>query len=79
MKGLPLTLLLLLAACGIKGPLQWPEGKPPATPVGVEQSPGTDAMLEPPPQAAPERVDDPVRRSEERDEDKFDLPPPGQR
>jgi len=71
---LPL-LLLGLAACGAKGPLTWPEGGPPAPPPGVTEPLTTEQMLAPPPQAAPDRVDDPVRRSEKRLDDEFDLPP----
>ncbi len=70
-----LPLLLLLAACGAKGPLAWPEGGPPPMPPGVKDPLTTEQMLEPPAQAAPARVDDPVRRSEERRDDEFDLPP----
>jgi hypothetical protein len=33
-------------------------------------------LLTPPPIARPERVDELLRRSEEREEDRFDLPPP---
>jgi predicted small lipoprotein YifL len=69
--------LLSLAACGAKGPLKWPEGEPPPAPVGTTTQPTTEQMLESPPQASPERIDDPVRRSKERGEDEFDLPPPG--
>ena len=67
--------LLALAACGSTGKLQWPEGGPPPAAVGAETAPTAEEMLDPPPQAAPVRLDDPVRRSEERREDKFDLPP----
>ena len=35
----------------------------------------TEQMLTPPPIARPERVDELLRRSEERQEDRFDLPP----
>lgn len=74
MKAL-LPLLLLTAACGAKGPLAWPEGGPPAPPPGVEGPLTSEKMLKPPPQAAPARVDDPIRRSEEREVDEFDVRP----
>jgi hypothetical protein len=35
----------------------------------------TEEMLTPPPIARPERVDELLRRSQERREDRFDLPP----
>ncbi|MHB9880999.1 hypothetical protein ACSMXM_15235 [Pacificimonas sp. ICDLI1SI03] len=73
--GLALGLVLALAACGSQGPLQWPQGGPPPPAFGEEETPTPEAMLEPPPQAAPLRIDDVVRNSEERAEDPFDLPP----
>jgi predicted small lipoprotein YifL len=77
MKALAAVLLIALAGCGAKGPLKWPEGTPPPAPVGEKAPLTSEKMLEPPPQAAPERVDDPLKRSEERREDRFELPPPG--
>lgn len=77
MKALSLACLLSLAACGVKGPLKWPEGGPPSPPPGSSAPLDSETMLTPPAQAAPERVDDPVRRSQERGDDEFDLPPPG--
>ena len=70
-----IAIALLLAACGSDGPLVWPEGGPPPAPIGAEAKPTAEDMLEPPPQAAPVRVDDPVRNTDERREDRFDLPP----
>lgn len=75
MRTAALIALLLLAACGRKGELQPADGQLPPAPYGAAASPTVDAMLVPPPQAAPERVDDPIKRSEERREDRFDLPP----
>ena len=37
----------------------------------------TDELLTPPPHARPARQDDGLRRSEEREDDPFDLPPTG--
>lgn len=70
-----LPMVFLVAGCGAKGPLQYPDGTPPAAPIGTETPPTSAEMLKPPPQAAPDRVDDPVRRSEDRGEDRFDVPP----
>lgn len=67
--------LLLIAACGRKNDLQPADGTLPPPPYGAGASPTVEALLDPPPQAAPERVDDPVKRSEERREDRFELPP----
>lgn len=75
MRSSILIILVLLAACGRKGELQPADGKLPPAPYGASAPPTVDAMLAPPPQAAPERVDDPIKRSEERREDRFELPP----
>ncbi|MBZ6378103.1 hypothetical protein B5C34_01525 [Pacificimonas flava] len=67
--------LLLLAACGSSGNIAFADDEHPPAPVGEEQAPTVADLLDPPPQAAPDRLDDIVDRSEERDEDEFDLPP----
>jgi hypothetical protein len=41
------------------------------------RAPTTDELLTPPPHARPARQDDGLRRSEEREDDPFDLPPTG--
>jgi hypothetical protein len=69
------VLMLLLAACGRKADLRPSDGTLPPAPYGVQAPLTAEQMLDPPPQAAPERVDDPVKRSEERREDRFELPP----
>lgn len=80
MRTTAIAALLLLAACGRRGDIEAAPGQelPPA-PYGAEVRPTPAEMLTPPPQAAPERVDDPVKRSEERREDRFELPPPESR
>lgn len=70
--------LLLLAACGRQGVLEPRPGAGVAPlPINTTTAPTTDQLLAIPPQAAPDRVDDPVRNSNERREDRFNLPPPG--
>ena len=69
---------LLLAACGSLEPLKPAEGqRMPVTPAVATRAPTTTELLDPPPIARPERVNEVLRRSEERPDDRFDLPPPG--
>ena len=76
---LPAILLALaLSACGKQGHLT--PVPPHALPVKAaderkQQTP--EDMLIQPPQSQPNRVDDPVQRSEERADDRFNLPPTG--
>lgn len=70
-----IAALVGVAACGRKADLQPADGTLPPAPYGAPSTPTIEAMLEPTPQAAPERVDDPIKRSEERREDRFELPP----
>ena len=72
-----LTLALLASACGLREPLQPPPGQSlPVAPAAAAEPPTAEALLTPPPIARPERVDELVRRSEVREDDRFDLPPP---
>ena len=65
-----------LAGCGLREPLEPPPGQPaPPAPAMASAPLTTEQMLTPPPIARPERVDELLRRSEERQEDRFDLPP----
>lgn len=67
--------ILLLAACGGREPLQPQAGDSmPIAPALAARAPTTDELLTPPPVARPQRVDEPLRRSEERRDDRFDLP-----
>ena len=68
--------ILLLAACGQKADLEPLPGQslPPA-PYGAKAQPDAEALLEPDPHAAPERSVELRKRSEEREDDPFDLPP----
>jgi len=47
----------------------------PPQPAHAAKPQTTADLLELPPIARPERVDEPLRRSEAREEDRFDLPP----
>jgi len=57
------------------GPAKGQSLPPPAH--GEERAPTGDELLKTSTQAQPERSDELLRRSEKRQDDKFDLPPPG--
>lgn len=65
-----------LSACGARAPLTPVEGTslPPA-PLGTPDKPEAEQLLELETLAAPERSVELRRRSEEREDDPFDLPP----
>ena len=66
----------MLAGCGLREPLEPPPGHSmPVTPAMSRQALTTEEMLTPPPIARPERVSELLSRSEERRDDRFDLPP----
>ena len=68
--------LLALGACGQKTDLKPLAGKSlPVAPYGREDQPSAEALLDPTPQAEPERSVELRKRSEERTLDPFDLPP----
>jgi hypothetical protein len=67
-----------LAACGSKAALQPPPGRQlPVAAYGQDHRPNAEELLQPPEQAAPERSVELRRRSEEREDDPFDIPPEG--
>ena len=69
-------LALLASACGVRGPLEPEPGQPlPVQPATAAGPATTEQLLEPPPIARPSRVDEALTRSQEREEDRFDLPP----
>lgn len=76
MRFIAVVLLLALGACGLRGKLvaQAPN-LPPVAPRGSTEAPTSAQMLVLTTQAAPLRVDDPVKKSEERADDRFNLPP----
>ncbi|MDG5748906.1 lipoprotein [Qipengyuania sp. XHP0207] len=75
-KSLVIVAALAIAACGQKADLVPLEGQalPPA-PYGAEAQPSADELLALDPQAAPDRSVELRTRSEEREDDPFDLPP----
>ncbi len=69
---------LLLSACGSKADLKPAVGENlPVKPAGAPKQPTPEELMTPSIQARPERSDEPLKRSEERKEDEFELPPPG--
>ena len=75
-RAILLLLAFGLAACGLREPLEPAPGQamPPA-PAMADRPMTTEELLRPPPVARPERTDELLRRSEERVDDRFDLPP----
>ena len=67
---------LLLASCGSRDALRPAAGQSmPVKPAMASRAPTTEELLTPPPIARPGRVDEALRRSEVRTDDRFDLPP----
>ncbi len=72
-----LPIVLLAAGCGLREPLQPPPGESlPVAPMAAREAPSPERLLTPPPIARPVRVDELLRRSEPREDDRFDMPPP---
>jgi hypothetical protein len=72
------VLMLSLAGCGSQQKLKPSAGqKMPVTPAMARTTPTPVELLDPPPIARPERVNEVLTRSQEREDDRFDLPPPG--
>ena len=77
MKFVRLLPFLLLAGCGSLGPLRPPPGKAlPVKPAMAQVTPTAEDLLTKPAFAAPERIDELMKRSVPRKADRFDLPPP---
>ena len=71
-----LASAIALSACGARAPLAPVEGSTlPDAPYGTTEKPTSDQLLELETLAAPERSVELRRRSEERQDDPFDLPP----
>jgi hypothetical protein len=76
MKAACLVLTLLLCACGQRQELRpAPDQSLPAAPLGAARPPSAAELLAPPTVARPDRTDEVLTRSEERETDRFDLPP----
>lgn len=72
----PIALGLTLTACGSAGSLNPPEGQPlPVKPAMAQVTPTAEELLAKPVFAAPERIDELMKRSMPRSADRFDLPP----
>jgi hypothetical protein len=72
-----LMSVALLAGCGKVADLKPAKGQSlPVKPLLARTTPTPDQLLTPPPYAAPERVDELMKKSEPRSVDPFDLPPP---
>jgi len=73
---LPAVLVLALSACGQRADLKPRAGQDlPPPPYGSESRSKAEALLQITPQAAPERSVELRKKSEERTDDPFDLPP----
>ncbi len=71
-----LSLALALAACGVRADLKPQAGKTlPVAAYGRDSQPTANQLLASTPQAAPERSVELRKRSEERKDDPFSLPP----
>ena len=79
MKRLPLltAATLLVAGCGKIAPLEPAPGHHlPVKPAMAATTPTAEELLHPRTDAAPQRVDELMKRSAPRRADRFDLPPP---
>lgn len=69
--------IALLAACGADNGIRPAANQPlPPAPYGARATPDIAALLRPTNQQRPQRIDDVLTRSNERQSDDFDLPPP---
>lgn len=76
-SALACSIIALAAGCGRLAPLEPAEGQPlPVKPLMARATPSAEELLTPPTYARPERVDELIKRSQPRQSDPFDLPPP---
>jgi len=67
---------VLLSGCGSRDALRPAEGKAlPPKPAMATTTPTVDQLLTSPPEARPDRSDELLKKSEERPDDRFNLPP----
>ena len=77
MKLVRLLPFLMLTACGSAGSLRPPKGQAlPVKPAMAQVTPTAADLLTKPAFAAPERIDELMKKSMPRKADRFDLPPP---
>lgn len=70
-------IALLVAGCGKVADLKPAAGQSlPVKPLMARTTPTANELLTPPTYAAPERIDELMKKSEPRAQDPFDLPPP---
>ncbi len=70
--------LVALGGCGQTAELKPRAGHElPVAPLGQDERPSASKLLDPLPQAAPQRSVELRQRSENREDDPFDLPPEG--
>ncbi len=75
---LAVVLAASLGACGQREDLKpVANQRPPVIPIGASRAPTNEELTTPDAQAMPVRSDELLKRSEEREADDFDLPPPG--
>ncbi|MEQ1687122.1 MAG: lipoprotein [Sphingopyxis sp.] len=68
--------MLALAGCGQRGDLVRSSGEHgPAIPAGEQDAPTAAELTVPTTQARPQRSDEVLHKSEERQDDEYDLPP----
>ena len=74
---LVIAAALALTACGSAGSLRPPPGEAlPVKPAMAQVTPTAEDLLAKPSFAAPERIDELMKKSMPRKADRFDLPPP---
>ena len=74
---LMLTASPVLTSCGTAGSLKPPPGQAlPVKPAMAQVTPTAEDLLTKPAFAAPERIDELMKKSMPRKADRFDLPPP---
>lgn len=72
------VLLVALGACGSREDLKPQAGQSaPVIAAGAKRAATTEELTTPDAQAKPTRSDELLKRSERREPDDFDLPPPG--